>query len=100
MEADFILVYQIPETLWNNKNYFRNRNFSKGYSKFAILAKMQTGHPLQKSRFWPFFWPNFVRLENRQYYSDFSLISMDGCGMYSFFIDTKGYMKQQELAAK
>ena len=60
---------------------------------------MQTGHPLQKSRFWPFFWPNFVWLENRQYYSDFSLISMDGCGMYTIFIDTKASMKQQELAA-
>ena len=37
------------------------------------------------SRFWPFSWPNFVRLENRQYECDLSLISMDGCGIYSSF---------------
>ena len=73
----------IPKTLSNNKNQLRNRNISKGYSKWAILAKVQRGDPLQNSRFWPFSWPNFVRLENRQYQCDLSLISMDGCGIYS-----------------
>ena len=67
----------IPKTLSNNKNQLRNRNISKGYSKWAILAKVQRGDPLQNSRFWPFSWPNFVRLENRQYQCDLSLISMD-----------------------
>ena len=75
----------IPKTLSNNKNQLRNRNISKGYSKWAILAKVQRGDPLQNSRFWPFSWPNFVRLENRQYQCDLSLISMDGCGIYSSF---------------
>ena len=49
----------IPKTLSNNKNQLRNRNISKGYSKWAILAKVQRGDPLQNSRFWPFSWPNF-----------------------------------------
>ena len=75
----------IPKTLSNNKNQLRNRNISKGYSKWAILAKVQRGYPLQNSRFWPFSWPNFVRLENRQYQCDLSLISMDGCEIYSSF---------------
>ena len=75
----------IPKTLSNNKNQLRNRNIFKGYSKWAILAKVQRGDPLQNSRFWPFSWPNFVRLENRQYECDLSLISMDGCGIYSSF---------------
>ena len=75
----------IPKTLSNNKNQLRNGNISKGYSKWAILAKVQRGEPLQNSRFWPFSWPNFVRLENRQYQCDLSLISMDGCGIYSSF---------------
>ena len=75
----------IPKTLSNNKNQLRNGNISKGYSKWAILAKVQRGDPLQNSRFWPFSWPNFVRLENRQYQCDLSLISMDGCGIYSSF---------------
>ena len=86
----------IPKTLSNNKNQLRNRNIFKGYSKWAILAivrlenrqyqcDLQRGDPLQNSRFWPFSWPNFVRLENRQYQCDLSLISMDGCGIYSSF---------------
>ena len=75
----------IPKTLSNNKNQLRNRNISKGYSKWAILAKVQRGDPLQNSRFWPFSWPNFVWLENRQYQCNLSLISMDGCGIYSSF---------------
>ena len=75
----------IPKTLSNNKNQLRNRNISKGYSKWAILAKVLRGDPLQNSRFWPFSRPNFVRLENRQYQCDLSLISMDGCGIYSSF---------------
>ena len=75
----------ILKTLSNNKNQLRNRNIFKGYSKWAILAKVQRGDPLQNSRFWPFSWPNFVRLENRQYQCDLSLISMDGCGIYSSF---------------
>ena len=77
----------IPKTLSNNKNQLRNRNISKGYSKWAILAKVQRGDPLQNSRFWPFSWPNFVRLENRQYQCELSLISMDGCGIYSSFLE-------------
>ena len=75
----------ILKTLSNNKNYLRNRNIIKGYSKWAVLAKVQRGDPLQNSRFWPFSLPNFVRLENRQYQCDLSLISMDGCGIYSSF---------------
>ena len=37
-------------------------NFSKGYSKWPILAKVQRGDRLQKSQNWPFSWPNFKRL--------------------------------------
>ena len=61
-----MLVSNDTKTLSNNKNKLTNPNFSKGYSKWSILAKMQGGDRLQNSRFWPFSWPNFVRLENRQ----------------------------------
>ena len=101
----------IPKTLSNNKNQLRNRNISKGYSKWAILAKVQRGDPLQNSRFWSFSWPNFVarkssilvRFEPNQYgwmrnLFQFLMIPktlsnnknylrnrMDGCGIYSSF---------------
>ena len=67
MDAEFILVSNDTKNSIYNKNYLGNRNISKGYSKWAILAKVQRGDPLQNSRFWPFSWPKFVRLENRQY---------------------------------
>ena len=31
------------------------------------FGKSAKGDPLQNSQFWPFSWPNFVRLENGQY---------------------------------
>ena len=46
---------------WPNKNWLSNGNFSKGYSKWPILAKVQRGDPLQNSQNWPFSWP-FKRL--------------------------------------
>ena len=83
-------ILMIPKTLSNNKNQLRNRNISKGYSKWAILAKVQRRDPLQNSRFLPFSWPNFVRLENRQYQCDLSLISKDGCGdLFQFLMIPK-----------
>ena len=54
----------IPKTLSNNKNQLRNRNISKGYSKWAILAKVQR----------PFSCP--VRLENRQYFAKLSILAI------------------------
>ena len=85
MDAEFMLVSNDTKNSIKQQELAEKSQFSKAYAKWAILAKMQRGDRLQNSRFWPFSWPNFVRLENRQYLSDFSLISMDGCRIYASF---------------
>ena len=74
----------IPKAL-RKKSKLRNDDFFKGYSKWPILTKVQRGDPLQNSRNRPIFWLNFGRFKNRKYLSDFSLIGMDGRGIYSSF---------------
>ena len=54
MDAKFILVsIDTTISIKKNKNWLSNGNFSKGYSKWPILAKVQRGDPLQKSQNWP-----------------------------------------------
>ena len=77
MDAEFILVsidtknsMKQQELVEKSQFFLKMGNFGQtaifpGYSKWAILAKLQRGDRLQNSRNWPFFWPNFVRLENR-----------------------------------
>ena len=62
MDAEFILVNSTDTQLIKQQELASNGNFSKGYSKWPILAKVQRGDPLQKSQNWPFSWPNFKRL--------------------------------------
>ena len=64
MDAKFILVSIDTTISMKQQELADNGNFSKGYSKWPILAKVQRGDPLQKSQNWPFSWPNFKRLYN------------------------------------
>ena len=55
MDANFILVCTDTKISMKQQELAEKWQFSKGYSKWAILAKVQRGDPLQKSRNWPFF---------------------------------------------
>ena len=62
MDAEFILVSTDTKISMKQQELAEKWQIFKGYSKWAILAKVQRGDPLQKSRNWPFFWPHFERL--------------------------------------
>ena len=56
----------IPTCLKNIAYQRRNSNFSKGYSKWPISAKMQRGDPLQNSGSGPIFWLNLPSLKKQE----------------------------------
>ena len=85
MDAEFMLLSIDTKNSIKQQELAEKSQFLQRVLKMGNFGQMQRGHRLQNSRFWPFSWPNFVRLENRQYFSDFSVISMDGCRIYSSF---------------
>ena len=67
MDAEFILVSIDTKNSMKQQELVGKSQFFQRVLKMGNFGqtKLQRGDPLQNSRNWPFFWPNFVKLENR-----------------------------------
>ena len=65
MDAEFILVSIDTKNSMNQQELVEKSHFFQRVLKMGNFGQTERGDPLQNSRNWPFFWPNFVGLENR-----------------------------------